>query len=132
MLKEDQLPHTTKAHAFKLMRRLAGASRQLPKSYHVGTFTRCKIEKKVIANGAFADIRRGRMNGKDIAIKTIRVSLEDEKNIGAIHEVREAICFTILEVDQETQNLGLLQGMCLVDEHVSPQRPSTYRSQNKA
>lgn len=79
------------------MRRLAGASRQLPKSYIVGTFTRCKVEKKVIANGAFADIRKGRLKGMDVAIKTIRVSLADDKNMGHIHEVRRTVCFTILD-----------------------------------
>lgn len=71
------------------MRRLAGSSRQLPKSYLVGTFTRCKVEKRVIAGGAFSDIRKGRFKGMDVALKTMRVSLEDEKNIHGIHEVRK-------------------------------------------
>jgi hypothetical protein len=97
MLKGDQLPHATRSHAFKLMRRLAGASRQLPKSYLVGAFTRYKVEKKVIAGGAFADIQKGRLKGKDVAIKTIRISLEDENKIGAIHEVRKAACLVILD-----------------------------------
>jgi hypothetical protein len=79
------------------MRKLAGASRQLPKSYLVGKFTRCKVEKKVIANGAFSDIRKGILKGMDVAIKTIRISLEDEGNIGAMHEVRITACVTIFD-----------------------------------
>ena len=77
------------------MRRLAGASRQVPKSYFVDPFTRYKVGKRVIASGGFADIRKGRLKGKNVAVKTIRISLEDEKNIGPIHEVRDmAYCPT--------------------------------------
>ena len=75
------------------MRRLAGTSRQVPKSYLVGRFTRCKVEKRVIANGGFADIRKGKLNGRDVAIKTIRVSLEDEERIDSIHEVSGMACY---------------------------------------
>jgi len=74
VMKEERVQYrsTTKAHAFKLMRKLAGASRQVPKSYLLGTFTRYTVEKKVIANGGFADIRRGRVRGMNVAVKTIR------------------------------------------------------------
>ena len=75
------------------MRRLAGASRQVPKSYLVGTFTSCKVEKRVIASGGFADIRKGQLKGKNVAVKTIRISLEDEEKIGPIHEVRDMACY---------------------------------------
>jgi len=77
------------------MRRLAGASRQVPKSYLVGTFTRYKVEKAVIANGGFADIRKGKLGWMDVAIKTIRTSLETD--IGTIHEVCESVGSSILD-----------------------------------
>jgi hypothetical protein len=93
MLKTDHLPHETRSRAFKLMRKLAGASRQVPKSYLVGTFTRCKVEKRIFASGGFADVRKGRMMGMDVAVKTIRISLEDD--IGPIHEVRNVNCRAI-------------------------------------
>lgn len=86
LLKGTRLSYTTKPHAFKLMRKLAGASRQVPKSYLIGTFTLLRVEKKVIAGGGSADIRKGRLNGKDVAIKTVRVSLEDGEDFGSIHE----------------------------------------------
>ena len=76
----------TKFHALKLMRELAGASRQVPKSYLVGTFSRYKVEKDIIASGRFADIRKGRLNGMDVAVKAIRTSHKDD--IDTIHEVR--------------------------------------------
>lgn len=86
LLKRDQLPHATKSRAFKLMRRLAGASRQVPKSYIVGRFTWHTVEKEVVARGGCADIRKGRLKGLDVAVKTIRVSLQDRNNISEIHE----------------------------------------------
>ena len=75
----------TRSHAFKLMRKLAGTSRQVPKSYLVDMFSRYRVEKKIIASGGFADIRKGRFKGMDVAVKTIRAS--QEANIDAIHEV---------------------------------------------
>ena len=72
---------------------LARASRQVPKRYLVGTFTSCKVEERVIANGGYADIRKGRLKGKTVAVKTIRISLEDIKKIGPIHEVRDMACY---------------------------------------
>ncbi|KAF9641864.1 hypothetical protein BDM02DRAFT_321745, partial [Thelephora ganbajun] len=87
VLKGDLVSDTTRSHAFKLMRKLAGASRQVPKSYLVGTFTRCKVEKNVIASGGYADIRKGRLKGMDVAIKTIRTSLQTD-----VDKVHEAFC----------------------------------------
>ena len=89
MVKGDQLPRATKIHALNLMWRLAGASRQVPKSYLIGKFTALigyKVGKEIIANGGFADIRKGTLNGMDVAVKTIRLSREDD--VDAVHEVR--------------------------------------------
>ena len=85
----------TRSHAFKLMRKLAGASRQVPKSYLVNTFMGCRVEKTIIASGGFADIREGRFKGMDVAVKTIRTS--QRSNIDAIHEVRKAFRYLILD-----------------------------------
>ena len=132
MLKKSQLPPTTRSHAFKLMRRLAGASRQVPKSYLVGPFTVYEVEKKVIASGGFGNIRKGRLNGMDVAVKTIRIPTKNEKGLDEIHEVRRAVHFLILDVDRdETPNLGLLQGMRGLDEPISSQHSPTCRSQNQ-
>jgi hypothetical protein len=94
VLKENRVPGETKSHAFKLLRKLAGASRQVPKSYLVGKFTRYKVEKKVVASGGFADIREGRLRGMDVAVKTIRTSRETK--VEAVHEVRKAAGCSIL------------------------------------
>ena len=89
MVKGDQIPHETKSHAFKLMWSLAGASRQVPKSYLISKFTALtgySVGKEIIASGGFADIRKGTLNGMDVAVKTIRLSQGDD--VYAAHEVR--------------------------------------------
>ena len=120
LLKEDRLPYVTKLHAFKLMRTLAGASRQVPNRYLVGTFAQYKVEKNVIAIGWFGDIRRGRFNGIDVAVKTVRVSLFDD--IDAVQEVGQNVtCYHFSTTNQRgVPSSGLLQGMRSLDEHVSP------------
>ena len=89
MVKGDQLLHETWFHALKLMRKLAGASRQVPKSYLIGKFTALmgyNVGKEIIASGGFADIRKGTLNGMDVAVKTFR--LPREIDVGAVHKVR--------------------------------------------
>ena len=89
MVKSDQIPHATKSHAFKLTWSLAGASRQVPKSYLIGKFTALtgySVGKEIIANGGFADIRKGTLNGMDVAVKTIRLSQADD--VHTVHEVQ--------------------------------------------
>ena len=78
------------------MRKLAGASCQVPKSYLVGgTFSRLKVGEPVIANGGFSNIREGRYKGMKVAVKTVRTS--QESDIKAIHEVSRAIGCPILD-----------------------------------
>ena len=90
MVKGDsQLPRATKTHALDLMWKLAGASRQVPKSYLIGKFTALigyKVGKEIIASGSFADIRKGTLNGMDVAVKTIRLSQGGD--VAAAHQVR--------------------------------------------
>jgi len=95
VLKENQAPDVTRSHAFKLLRRLAGASRQVPKSYLVGTFHRYKVERPIIASGGFADVRKGKFKGMDVAVKTIRIS--QGTDLVAIHEVHKVIGYPTLD-----------------------------------
>lgn len=57
------------------MRELAYSSGKVPPRYQVEPGALSK-EKKVIACGAFADIRRGTLGGKTVAVKTLRTGLE--------------------------------------------------------
>ena len=88
MLKGAWLPDGAKSHAFELLWELAGASRQVPKSYLIGTLARYKVKDEIIASGGSADIRRGRFGGKVVAVKTIRMLREMMLAIDEIHKVR--------------------------------------------
>jgi len=75
----------TRVHAFELIQKLAGASRQVPGSYCIGLRTRYTVQKQVITSGRFVDIQMGRLRGIDVAVKTIRTPLK--RDIDVIHEV---------------------------------------------
>lgn len=74
------------------MRRLAGDSRQVPKSYLVGTLASYKVEKAVFARGGFADVRQGKLKGTIVAVRTVRA----RGKIDTVHEVRGALAYFTL------------------------------------
>ena len=76
----------TRWHTLELMRKLVFTSRQVPQNYLASTSSGLEVEEAIIASGGFADIRKGRYRGMDVAVKTIRIS--QESDIEAIHEVR--------------------------------------------
>lgn len=84
-LNENRISEEIRLHAFQLLRKLAGESRQVPKSCLIGKLTSYRVERTVFARGGFADIRQGRLKGMAVAVKTVRAPRE---RIGAIHEAR--------------------------------------------
>lgn len=93
-LKDDRVPDKTRSHAFKLLRKLAGASRQVPKSYLIDKSTRYKVKNEVYARGGFADIREGRLGKKVVAVKTLQKS--QETKVDTLHKVRKARCLILV------------------------------------
>ena len=94
VLKCNQVPDRTKARALSLLRQLAGASRQVPKSYQISRWTRYTVENGIFASGGFADIRQGKLGTRVVAVKTIRTS--QVTDIGEIHKVRETVGRSVL------------------------------------
>ena len=47
-------------------------------------------------SGGFSDIREGKLNGMDVAVKTIRIPIVNRKELDKIHEVRKAVRCLIL------------------------------------
>ena len=72
--------HNLKApekHAFfTTLRRLAGCHGRLPDSMMITD--RVEISDTILASGGFADIRRGTYMGSLVAVKTMRVSPQDD------------------------------------------------------
>lgn len=109
------MDNETWSNALGLLRILAETSRQIPKRYLVAKSAKYEVEKGVIASGGFADIRRGKLGGVVVAVKTIRASPDTESV--AIYEVCNVLS---LPIDHNhITNLGFLQGMHALDEHIS-------------
>ena len=71
--------------AFNVLRKLCGRIGHLPESYLLSD--RFDVSDEIFASGGFADVRMGVLKGKSVAVKTLRVSLTDDK--AKIRTVRE-------------------------------------------
>ena len=63
--------------AFGVLRKLCGRIGHLPDSYLLSV--KFDLSEMPRASGGFADVRKGVFEGKDIAIKSLRVSEVDDK-----------------------------------------------------
>ena len=68
-----------------MLRRLAGNHSRLPKNYLVTKGADFRVEENIFACGGFADVRKGIMVGKAVAVKTIRMA--QDKNLTKIRKV---------------------------------------------
>ena len=120
ILGQVQVADGTKLYALSMLRELAGASSQVPKSYLVGKYI---VKDGVIASGGFADIREGKLGEKVVAVKVIRMS--EETKVDVIYKVRKLPAGhsdgPSSMIDRPgVPNPGLLQGMRPLDEHIPP------------
>ena len=63
--------------AFGVLRKLCGRIGHLPDSYLLSD--KFDLSGMPRASGAFADVRKGVFKGKDVAVKSLRVSIADDK-----------------------------------------------------
>jgi len=73
---EHKLKAAEKRAFLLMLRRLAGCHGRLPDSMMITE--RIEVEDKILASGGFADIRCGRHMGHLVAVKTVRVSEQDD------------------------------------------------------
>ena len=73
-LKGGMLHGELARHSLCMLRRLAGNTGQLPNNYFVSRGADYHVEKRIFACGRFADVRRGTLAKKAVAVKTIRVA----------------------------------------------------------
>jgi len=85
---DGKIPSENKRDTLSTMRTLAYSSGQIPSRYQVN---RCSLKEEagVIANGAFADVRKGRLGGQTVAIRTLRVD-QSKTNHSETRKVRVA------------------------------------------
>ena len=73
--------------AFVVLRRLCGKIGHLPESYLLSD--KFDLSGMPCASGGFADVRMGVFKGKDVAVKSLRVSVVDDK--GRIRKVGDQV-----------------------------------------
>ena len=56
-----------------MLRKLAGKTGQLPESYLISQDADYHVEEQIFARGGFADVRKGTLAKKVVAVKTIRI-----------------------------------------------------------
>jgi len=75
-----------------MLRKLAGNTGRVPDSYLVSRGADYQVEKRIFACGGFADIRRGTLNKKAVAVKTIRTAQDSDmskiRKVGTIVDVQ--------------------------------------------
>lgn len=84
VLKRIEGPEETRLNALKMLRKLAGDTRQVPKSYLIGKQTRYTVKKQIIATGGFADVREGVLGNEVVAVRTLRTSMQT--NVEGLHQ----------------------------------------------
>jgi len=73
LFRDDKIPSERNQDTLRVARTLAYNSGQIPSRYQVNRRS-LRVEANIIANGPFADIRKGVLGGKTVAIRTLRVS----------------------------------------------------------
>ena len=79
-----------------MLRRLAGSTGRLPDSYLVNKGAGFHVEDAIFACGGFADVRKGILANKAVAVKTIRVAQDSNfpkiRKVGTLISVRFRSC----------------------------------------
>ena len=79
-----------------MLRKLAGKTGQLPESYLISRDADYHVEEQIFARGGFADVRKGTLAKRVVAVKTIRIA--QDKDASKIQKVRH--------VERTTANVG--------------------------
>ena len=74
VLRDEKVPGERRRDTICAMRKLAYNSGQIPPRYQVNRNSLSR-EAGVFANGTFADIRRGFLDNKAVAVRTLRIDL---------------------------------------------------------
>ena len=107
---------------FSILRRLCGRIGHLPESYLLPD--KFDLSGMPHTFGGFADVWKGVFKGKDVAVKSLRVSVTDDKT--GIRKVGKSV--TISHPSSLTHCAALLRRGCHLEEFVPSQRSRSYRS----
>lgn len=83
VFKDGKIPNGYERDILRVMRSLAYNSAQVPPRYQVDPRT-LRVEGDVIANGAYADVRKGRLGDRVVAVRTLRIDRQTD-----LHDARK-------------------------------------------
>jgi len=106
--------------AFTLLRKLCGMIGHLPSSYSLSD--KFDLSGMPRASGRFAEVRMGVSKGKDVAVKSLRVSEVDDKS--KIRKVGKQV--TLSHPGSLINRTAFLQRSGPVEEPVSSKRPQSH------
>jgi len=86
-LRSNVLQNKLAHRSFSILRKLAGNTGQLPDSYLVSGDADYQVEERIFACGGFADVRKGTLAKKPVAVKTIRIAQDRD-----ISKIRKDFC----------------------------------------
>ena len=79
-----------------MLRKLVGNTGQLPDNYLVSKDADYQVEERIFAHGGFADVRKGRLAKKVVAVKTIRWAQDSNmskiRKVSTVTDVRSGSC----------------------------------------
>jgi hypothetical protein len=78
MFRNGRIPGKCERDTLYTMRKLAHNSGQVPIRYRVNRRPLC-VEEKLVASGAFAEVRKGRLDRTVVAIKVLRVDQKADR-----------------------------------------------------
>jgi len=83
------------------------------------------VEPEPFASGGFSDVRRGKLGDRLVAVKVLRMTLD---NVPEVQKVRYTYFrFFFFYTDLCTLVVAFLQGNYPLEEYFSPQHPWSYR-----
>ena len=106
--------------ALSILRRLGGRTGLLPESYQLSE--KFYPSEMAHASGGFSDVRKGVFKGKDVAVKSLRISESDDRT-----KIRKVVNHaTTSHPGSLTLRAAFLQGGCDVEELGPPKRPRPH------
>ena len=123
-LTEHKLRSSEKHALFNTLRRLAGKHARLPDSMVITDEIDFSTSRQLHAAGGFADIKRGQLKGFDVAVKTLRVGVED--NFDKIRRVSSRQVSRLGGMTLRSPPAILQRGYSL-EFVIPPEYPEAYR-----
>ena len=115
VLRDCKVPKEHMCDTIYAMRKLAYSSGEVPARYQIDPQS-LSVETALIACGAFADVRKGRLGHRVVAVRTPRVDQKTDEN-----ELKKVCVISkrLFGLTDDPRNLALLQGVYHMDEPFS-------------